>query len=121
MPKTINFDSIKAGITTYQAYRSEFENIIKIRLKARIRILMGKNQIKRERLFQKKLDHISDENWKVYWSRIYSDPFQIDNMPEWLLKNGLDLFIITASKKEREMAFSAINGIYKNSLINYVK
>jgi len=121
MEKTMNADVIKNGVNAYKNHRSKLEKTMKIRLKARIRTMMGMSPITRGGGFQKRLDHICDESWKVSWARLYDYTFSENNLSEWLLRNSLDLFIVSADQKEREMVFQLMNGLYLNTLTNFAK
>jgi len=121
MEETKSLIEIKKGVNAYKSFQSEMENTTKIRLKARIRTLLGMNMFTKEKHFKKTLDHIANENWKITWSRLYDYSFSNRTITELFLKSGLDLFIITANKQEREKAYTVMNGLYLNVLTNYVK
>ncbi|HPF16390.1 MAG TPA: hypothetical protein P5107_04890 [Thermotogota bacterium] len=111
---------IEKGVQAYKQIKAKSDHVLKTRLKSRIRTMVGMSTITRGEGFKQSVDQLAEEDWKVGWARLYDFSFN-DDFSEWLTKIGLDLFIVTANKKERETAFKLLNGIYLNALTNYVK
>src|SRR6056297_4198455 len=101
------------GVKAYKKLKTESDHVLQVRLKTRIRTMVGLCSVTRGEGFKSNIENISKENWKVGWARLYEYSFN-DEFSEWLIKIGLDMFIVTANKKEREIAYKVLTGIYLN-------
>jgi len=117
-------DEIKdifVSVESYKSFKNNYEIPVKNNLKTQIRILVGINSVTRGDFFQNSIDAITFENWKVGWARLFDQAVSDKGFIEWLAKIGMELYIISSEKKQREITFKLLNGLYLNILTKYIR
>jgi hypothetical protein len=119
--KRIDLSDVKEAQLIFKMIKTDYEKVFLVSLKSRLRILLGVSDITRGSNFNDRVSAIANENWRVAWARLYGYTFKEGGFKEWFNKIGIDLFIISAKKTERDAVYELLSGVYKGALINYIK